>query len=319
MKIIVAGGAGFLGSHLCQRLLDENHQVICIDNLVTGNEDNLKPFKNQQNFKFLKLDISEDLPKDLTADRVYHLASPASPNRHSSKSYHSLPFETMRANTTGTWNLAELARKNQARLLFASTSESYGDPLVHPQAEEYRGNVSTTGPRSVYDESKRFGETIVAAYVRSKGLDGRIIRIFNTYGPGMSLDDGRVVIEFMKAAINNQPLPVFGDGLQTRSFCFVSDLIEGIIKVMETPNLGGEVVNLGNPHEFTILELAQKIKEVTGSSSEILFKEPLPQDDPLKRRPDIEKAKKLLDWEPKVDLLEGLKILLSDLQNSSQR
>ncbi len=312
MKIIVTGGAGFLGSHLCGKLLEQEHEVICIDNLLTGSEKNIEEFKSNPNFKFINHDVSKPLPENLEADQIYHLASPASPNLKSKKSYHAFPFETMLINTTGTWNMCDLALKHEAKLLFASTSEIYGEPLEHPQKETYRGNVSTTGPRSIYDEAKRFGETIVSAFVRSKGLDGRIIRIFNTYGPKMSLDDGRAVIEFVQAAINNQPFPIEGDGKETRAFCYVDDLIKGIIAAMEKGEKG-QVYNLGNPHEFSILELAQKIKAITGSTSEMEFL-PFPEDSPTKRCPDITKAKLELGWEPKVDLDEGLKKLIESLR-----
>lgn len=312
MKIIVTGGAGFLGSHLCDKLIEQGHEVICIDSLLTGYEKNIEHLKANPNFKFINHDVCEDLPEDLEVDQVYHLASPASPNLHSAKSYHKLPFETMKVNTIGTWNMAEFASKRQARFLFTSTSEVYGDPKEHPQKEEYRGNVSTTGPRSVYDESKRFGETITAAFVRSKGLDGRIIRIFNTYGPRMALDDGRVVIEFVAAALVNKPFPVFGDGKQTRSFCYVSDMVEGTVLAMEKGERG-EVYNLGNPDEFSVLDLAAKIKALTKSSSEVEFVETLPEDDPLQRCPDITKAKEVLGWEPKINLDEGLRKLIDRL------
>ncbi len=314
MRIIVTGGAGFLGSYLCDKLLQSDNQVVCIDNLLTGTLANIEHLKPDQNFEFLQFDVINKLPKVITADQIYHLASPASPNQDSAKSYHALAFETMLVNTTGTWNMAELAVKLGAKLLFASTSESYGDPLEHPQTETYRGNVSTTGPRSVYDESKRFGETIVSAFVRSKQLDGRIIRIFNTYGPRMALDDGRVVMEFALAALRDKPFLVFGDGQQTRSFCYVDDLVDGMIAAMNKDNTAGEVFNLGNPNEFTILELAEKLKRITGSSSEVSFSKKLPQDDPLRRQPNISKAKRMLDWEPKVDLEEGLKKLIVYLQ-----
>ncbi len=326
MKIIVTGGAGFLGSHLCGKLLEQGHDVICIDNLLTGSEKNIEEFKSNPNFKFINGDVSEmnsDLPagkagilrftQDDQIGQIYHMASPASPNMNSPKSYHALAFETMKVNTEGTWNMCELAIKHDARLLFASTSETYGEPLEHPQKETYRGNVSTTGPRAVYDESKRFGETIVSAYVRSKGLDGRIIRIFNTYGPKMALDDGRVVIEFVQAALANKPFQVFGDGKQTRTFCYVDDLVEGIISTMEK-GTKGEVYNLGNPNEFTILELAEKVKSLTGATSETEHQS-LPQDDPLQRCPDITKAKTELGWEPKVELDEGLKRLIAYLKS----
>ncbi len=306
MKIIVTGGAGFLGSHLCDRLISSGHEVVAIDNLITGSEGNINHLKEESNFKFIQNDVSGKLPEGLEADQIYHLASPASPNEDSPKSYHSLAFETMLVNTTGTWNVCELAQKLNAKVLFTSTSEIYGEPLEHPQKESYRGNVSTTGPRSVYDESKRFGETIVSAFERSKGVDGRIVRIFNTYGPRMDEDDGRVVVEFITAALENKPFPVFGNGEQTRSFMFVSDLIEGLILAMNQENTRGEVINLGNPDEYTIKELAQKVKELTSSESEMEFKEDRPEDDPSQRCPDISKAKKLLGWEPKISIDEGV-------------
>lgn len=312
MRIIVTGGAGFLGSHLCDKLIEKGHEVLCIDNLLTGSEDNIKHLENSPNFQFIKHDISLDLPTNLTADQIYHLASPASPNKNSPKSYHALAFETMKVNTQGTWNLCGWASKRGASLLFASTSEVYGDPKEHPQKETYRGNVSAIGPRAVYDEAKRFGETIVSAFVRSKGLDGRIVRIFNTYGPRMA-QDGRVVIEFVQAALANKLFPVFGDGKQTRSFCYVSDLIEGIVAAMENGEKG-EVYNLGNPHEFTVLELAQTIKKLTDATSEPETVQSLPEDDPKQRCPDITKAKEKLGWEPKIELAEGLKKLINYLQ-----
>ncbi len=311
MKIFVTGGAGFLGSNLCGKLLSLGHEVICIDNLLTGSEKNIEEYKSNTNFKFINQDAAEI--DDIAADQIYHLASPASPNLNSPKSYHSHPFETMKANTTATWNLCELAIKCNAKFLFASTSEAYGEPLEHPQKETYRGNVSTTGPRSVYDEAKRYGETITAAFVRSKDLDSRIIRIFNTYGPKMALDDGRVVIEFVTAALSNKPFKIFGKGTQTRSFMFVDDLIDGIIAAMEKGERG-EIYNLGNPNEFTILELAEKVKSVIGSTSEMEFF-PLPEDDPMQRCPDITKAREKLGWEPKIDLEEGLKRLIEYLKH----
>ena len=322
MKIIVTGGAGFLGSHLCEKLLSLGNEVVCIDNLLTGNVKNIENLQSNPNFKFIEHDVIDSIEEILNQvqddgkiEQIYHLASPASPNIHSDKSYHALSFETMQVNTFGTWKMAEVAIQLNAKLLFASTSEIYGDPKEHPQKETYRGNVSTIGPRSVYDEAKRFGETIVSAFVRSKNLDGRIIRIFNTYGPKMALDDGRVVIEFVAAGLSNKPFPVFGTGKQTRSFCFVSDLVEGIILAMEKGE-SGEVYNLGNPEEFTILQLAEKVKELTGSSSEIKTVEDLPIDDPLQRCPDISKAQEKLGWEPKISLDEGLKILIEYIKSN---
>lgn len=311
MRIIVTGGAGFLGSHLCDKLIESGHQVVAIDNLITGSEKNIAHLKDNPNFEFINQDVTEDLPDDLTADQIYHLASPASPNEDNPKSYHSLPFETMQVNTIATWKLAKRATKLGAKFLFASTSEVYGNPLEHPQKESYLGNVSTIGPRSVYDESKRFGETITSSFIRSKGLDGRIVRIFNTYGPRMG-DDGRVILEFIEAAMKGQPIPIFGDGSQTRSFCYVDDLVAGLILAMDSEETKGEVFNLGNPDEYTILELAEKIKQLTNSNSQLIHKD-LPEDDPIQRCPDISKAKQVLNWEPKVDLETGLVSLISSL------
>lgn len=319
MKIVVTGGAGFLGSHLCEKLLESGNEVICIDNLITGSEDNIARLKSNSNFQFINADACwglpegiETLPAGRQVNQIYHMASPASPNKNNPKSYIAMPFETMKVNTMGTMKLADQAIKLGAKLLFASTSEVYGDPLEHPQKETYNGNVSTTGPRSVYDESKRFGETVISAYVRSKNLDGIIVRIFNTYGPKMA-EDGRVVIELVKAAKKNAPLPIFGDGSQTRSFCFVSDMVDGLIAAMEKGEKG-EVYNLGNPDEFTIIELAQKVKEATNSGSEVKRVESLPEDDPKKRCPDITKAKEKLGWEPKMSLDEGLIKLIESIK-----
>jgi nucleoside-diphosphate-sugar epimerase len=315
MKVIVTGGAGFIGSHLCEKLLEKGYQVLCIDNLITGSDKNIEHLKGNSNFEFLNYDVIKKLPDNLKADQVYHMASPASPNLKSPISYHALPFETMAVNTLATWNLAQWAVDSNAKFLFASTSEIYGDPKESPQKEEYRGNVSSTGPRSVYDESKRFGETIISSFVRSKGMDGRIIRIFNTYGPRLS-KDGRVVTEFITAALENKVMPIFGDGSQTRSFCYISDLVEGIILAMEKENTKGEVFNLGNPEEYKIVELAQKVKQLAGSSSEIKSVESLPQDDPMQRCPDVAKAKEKLGWEPKVKLEEGLLKLIEYIKTS---
>jgi nucleoside-diphosphate-sugar epimerase len=314
MKILVAGGAGFLGSHVCIKLISNGNEVWCVDNYLTGTKRNIQQMLDNTNFHLIKADITKKITGIPKLDQIYHLASPASPNIHSKKSYHQLPFETMKANTTGTWILAELACKDKAKMVFASTSETYGDPLEHPQKESYRGNVSTTGPRSVYDEAKRFGETIVAAFVRSKGLDGRIVRIFNTFGPRMAIDDGRVVTEFIYAALANKQISIFGDGTQTRSFCYVDDLVEGLVKAMNMEKTKGEIFNLGNPGEFTILELAKMIKRLTKSKSDIVFSENLPVDDPLKRRPDISKAENILGWAPKISLEQGLVMLINEAQ-----
>lgn len=301
-----------MGSHLCDKLIERGDQVLCVDNLLTGNLQNIVHLQNSPNFEFVEADVIDGFPEEADFDQLYHLASPASPNKNNPKSYIALPFETMQVNSVGTWALCEETLSRGAKFLFASTSEAYGDPLEHPQKESYKGNVSTTGPRSVYDESKRFGETITASYVRYQKLDARIVRIFNTYGPRMAAD-GRVIIEFVNAALQNKPLPIFGDGRQTRSFCYVSDLVDGIIAAMDKGEKG-EIYNLGNPHEFSLLELAEAVKKLTGTSSEVQFVEKLPTDDPLRRCPDITKAREKLGWEPKVELEEGLKKLIVHLQ-----
>lgn len=304
---LVAGGSGFIGSNLCKKLLEDGYRVICVDNLVTSSEENVAPLKGSQNFLFINHDITQPLALEEKIDALFHLASPASPNHHSRISYHALPLETMLANTTGTLRLLELAEKNNAKFLFASSSEIYGDPLEHPQKEEYRGNVSTTGPRSVYDEAKRFGETITAYFGREKQIDVRIARIFNTYGPKMMKEDMRMIVVFITQALIGKPITIFGDGNQTRSLCFVDDLVEGLIKLMFSSQAKGEVVNLGSAEEHSVLEYANMVKKLTNSTSEIVLSEALPQDDPVKRRPDIEKAKKILSWEPKITLVDGLK------------
>ncbi len=312
--ILVTGGAGFIGSNLCERLVERDDTVICLDNLLTGSQRNIAHLLTRKNFSFINHDVIQPFAsrKFKRIDEIYHMASPADPNTHSSFSYMAHPFETMQVNTIGTWNMCELAIKHKAKFSFASTSEIYGDPQVSVQAETYRGNVSTTGPRSVYDEAKRFGETIVAAHVREKGLDGRITRIFNTYGPRMNINEGRAVVNFINQALGGEPMTIYGDGKQTRSFCFIDDQLDGQIAAMEKANTCGEVFNIGNPDERTILEFAEKIRELVSrkleikESSDIVFSEPLPQDDPTSRNPDISKAKKILRWNPKVKLEEGL-------------
>lgn len=303
---LVAGGAGFIGSHLCKKLLQEGLKVICVDNFVSSSKKNIHILKENSNFSLIEHNIINPLPERLKADFVFHLASPASPNHHSKIGYHALPLETMLANTTGTFELLKFSEKNNAKFLFASSSEVYGDPLEHPQTEEYRGNVSTSGPRSVYDESKRFGETITSYFLREKDLDVRIARIFNTYGPGMLREDMRMIIIFITQALENKPITVFGDGNQTRSLCFISDMVDGLLKLMLTQSTKGEIVNLGSEDEHSVLEYANLIKQLTNSKSEIIFSENLPKDDPYRRRPDISKAQRLLGWSPKLTLEEGL-------------
>ena len=314
MKILVAGGAGFIGSHLSARLLKDKHEVICVDNLLTGNKKNISHLLDNESFTFLHHDVTKPLLENVTANAVFHLASPASPNHHSRLSYHALPMETMMVNTLGTLELLKFAEKNKAKFLFASTSEVYGDPLEHPQREEYRGNTSTTGPRSVYDEAKRFGETLTAYYGRDKKIDIRIARIFNTYGPNMLPEDKRMIVSFIIEGLNNKPMPIFGDGTQTRSLCYVDDMVEGLMRLMFYPETKGQIINLGSPEEHTVLEYAEKVKKLLGSSGEIILTEKLPTDDPKQRRADITKAKKLLKWEPKISLDEGLAKLITYLK-----
>ena len=314
--VLVVGGAGFIGSHLCERLLQDGYHVVCMDNLSTGNEKNIEHLNDTAEFAFIRHDVTQPIGDEIAPEFVFHLASPASPNHHSDISYHALPMETMMVNTVGTKNLLELAEQHKARFVFASTSEVYGDPLEHPQKEEYRGNVSTTGPRSVYDESKRFGETLVSYYHREHDLDARIARIFNTYGPHMAKKDMRMIITFIAEALENRPITLFGDGQQTRSLCFVSDTVDGLIKLMFSDRAKGEVVNIGSPDEKPINEYAEIVKRLTGSGSEIVKSEALPEDDPLRRRPDIAKAKELLGWEPTVPLEEGLRRTIEYIKNT---
>ena len=294
----MAGGAGFIGRHLCAKLLQNGYQVICVDNLITGHKKNIESLLANKNFKFIKKDIIK--PLNFSPDFIFQLASPASP-----VDYQTHSEETLLANSIGTRNLLQLALKNKARVVIASTSEIYGDPKEHPQKESYLGNVNSFGPRSCYDESKRFAEALVYVYLHKYDLDIRIARIFNTYGPIMQKDDGRVISNFINQALEEKDLTVYGQGVQTRSFCYVSDLVEGLYKLMFTPGLKGEVVNLGNPEEYTIIDLAKKIIAMTGTKSKITYK-PFPQDDPMQRCPDITKAKKLLDWQPRVASSEGL-------------
>ena len=295
---IVTGGAGFLGSHLCERLLAEGHRVVCVDNLITGTKENIAHILDHDDFEFLEHDVTRPFEVLGTIDNVLHFASPASPI-----DYLELPIQTLKVGSLGTHNTLGLAKAKQARYLLASTSEVYGDPLIHPQPESYWGNVNPVGPRGVYDEAKRFAEAMVMAYHRYHGLDTRIVRIFNTFGPRMRPKDGRVVPAFIQQSLLGEPLSVFGDGKQTRSFCYVDDLIEGIWRLLNSDFT--DPVNIGNPHEMTILEFADIIVKLTDGKSEIAF-EPLPVDDPKTRQPDISLAKKILGWEPGVPLEEGL-------------
>jgi dTDP-glucose 4,6-dehydratase len=301
MRIMVTGAAGFLGSHLCDALLAEGHSVVGVDNFLTGRRANLEHLAREPRFQFLQFDICQ--PFDFgRVEQIYHLASPASP-----VDYMQHGIETLQVGSAGTFNVLQAARKCGARYFLASTSECYGDPLEHPQKETYWGNVNSIGPRSVYDEAKRFSEAASVAADRYWKVDVRIVRIFNTYGPRMQLNDGRVIPNFMKQALRGEPLTVYGDGSQTRSFCYVSDEVDGFLRLMASEER--LPVNIGNPGEFTILECAKKVIEITGSQSGICY-EPLPQDDPKQRRPDITKAKQLLGWEPKIDLESGLKLSL---------
>lgn len=310
MKILVAGGAGFIGSHLCEKLIENHHFVFCLDSLITGNIKNFKQLFTNKNFRFIKVDITKQIPPLPKIEAIFHLASPASPNEDSPLSYHSLAKETIAANIQGTEHLLELAVKFQARFLFASTSEIYGDPEINPQPESYYGNVNPIGPRSVYDEAKRMGETLTAYFWRKKGMNGRIARIFNTFGPRMRVDDKRMVVNFIVSALKNEPIEVFGDGQQTRSLCYVSDMVEGLIRLMFYPHTEKQAINLGNEEEKTVLEWAKIIKKISHSTSKIVFSRPLPQGDPKKRRPDLTKAKQILNWQPKITLTEGLKLTI---------
>ena len=298
MRVLVTGGAGFLGSHLCDRLLAEGHEVIAMDNLITGNLRNIAHLSGEPRFRFVRHDVSQFISVEGALDGVLHFASPASPI-----DYLELPIQTLKVGSLGTHNALGLAMAKKARFLLASTSEVYGDPLVHPQPETYWGNVNPIGPRGVYDEAKRFAEAMTMAYCRAKSVDTRIVRIFNTYGERMRPRDGRVVPALIGQALAGEPMTVFGDGSQTRSFCYVSDLIEGIYRLFLSSE--ADPVNIGNPSELSVLDFARTIRRLTGTHSEIIFK-PLPVDDPRVRQPDISRARRLLGWEPKVKLEEGL-------------
>jgi len=309
---MVTGGAGFLGSHLCDKLLKEGFNVICLDNLVTGRLKNIKHLENNPRFSYIRHDVSKPLELGDDVDYVFHLASPASPI-----DYQEVPIKTILANSMGAYHMLSFARLKGAKFLTASTSEVYGDPLEHPQKETYWGNVNPIGIRSCYDESKRVAEAILMSFVRAYGTDARIIRIFNTYGPRMREKDGRFISNFIFQALRNEPLTVYGDGLQTRSTCFVSDLIDGMCRAMFTEGTKGEVFNVGNPDEHTVLEVAQLVKKLIPAKSEIVFM-PLPKDDPTRRKPDITKARERLGFSPKVSFEEGLKIMIEHFKKNME-
>lgn len=298
MRVVITGGSGFIGSHLCEHYLNHGHEVVCLDNYITGSPENTLHLLENPRFSRIECNVSLGLPVEGPVDLILHMASPASP-----VGYLQNPLTTLKVGSEGTFHCCELAKKNGARLLLASTSEVYGDPLVHPQPESYWGNVNSIGPRSVYDEAKRFSESVVMAYHREFGLDTRIVRIFNTYGPRMQVNDGRALPAFFTQALRDEPLTVFGDGSQTRSFCYVSDLVEGIFRLAESDFI--EPVNLGNPEEITMRQLAEEVIAATGSSSRIEF-HPLPQDDPKLRRPDITRAQEVLGWQPTINRAHGL-------------
>ncbi len=308
--VLVTGAAGFLGSHLCDRFISEGFYVIGMDNFITGDKKNLAHLSENPNFEFIEHDITEYVKIDGELDYILHFASPASPI-----DYLKIPIQTLKVGSLGTHNLLGLAKAKKARILIASTSEIYGDPLVHPQTEEYYGNVNTIGPRGVYDEAKRFQESITMAYHRFHGLETRIVRIFNTYGPRMRLNDGRVIPAFMGQALRGEDLTVFGDGSQTRSFCYVEDQVEGIYRLLLSNYT--EPVNIGNPHEITIKDFAEEIIKLTGTNQKITYKD-LPVNDPLQRQPDISLAKRLLKWEPKVDRAEGMKVTFEYFRSLSE-
>jgi len=311
VRVLVTGGAGFLGSHLCDRLLADGHEVLAMDNLVTGNPRNIAHLDGEKRFRFVRHDVTQFIAVDGALDAVLHFASPASPI-----DYLELPIQTLKVGSLGTHNALGLAMAKKARFLLASTSEVYGDPLVHPQPETYWGNVNPIGPRGVYDEAKRFAEAMTMAYQRTHGVETRIVRIFNTYGPKMRLHDGRVVPALIGQALAGEPMTVFGDGSQTRSFCYVSDLIDGIYRLLMSEEK--DPVNIGNPREMSVLEFAKTIQKLLKTSSPIVFK-PLPVDDPRVRQPDIAKAKRLLGWEPRVELEDGLSRTIEHFRNLPSR
>ena len=308
MNIVITGGSGFVGSYLCEKLINDGHEIIVIDNLLTGSTENIKNLMDNENFSFVEHDVQDHIEIENKVDYVLHFASAASP-----KAYTEHPVNTLKAGSVGTINTLGLAKKHNAEYLLASTSEVYGDPLISPQTEEYWGNVNPNGERSMYDEAKRFAEATVSSYNRIYDLDTRILRLFNTYGPKMKINDGRVVTNFISQAITGNDITIYGQGNQTRSFCYIDDTVSGILKAMESDK--SEVFNIGNPNEITIFQLAEKVIELTNSNSEIKFVE-LPEDDPMQRKPDISKANKKLNWFPKVSLEDGLKKTIEWVENS---
>ncbi len=309
MRILVSGGAGFIGSHLCDRLLADGHSVVALDNLSTGRDENLSHLSDCRSFRLIQHDICDPFEGTGPLDCVYNLASPASP-----RDYLAAPIETLLAGSLGTRNMLEVARRHAATFVQASTSETYGDPLVHPQPESYWGNVNPIGPRSVYDESKRFSEALAMAYHRKYGMETRVARLFNTYGPRMRRADGRVLPAFLDQVLRGEPLSVFGDGSQTRSFCYVSDIVDGLIRLARSAE--PKPVNLGSPTELTVLELAEIVQDLAGAAPHVRF-HPLPEDDPKRRRPDIGRARRLLGWEPRISMEEGLRRTLQWVRDSS--
>jgi dTDP-glucose 4,6-dehydratase len=307
VRVLITGGAGFIGSHLCDRFMAEGHEVVCLDNLLTGSADNIAHLAGNRRFSFIHHDVTNYIFVEGKIDAILHFASPASP-----VDYQNFPIQTLKVGSLGTHKALGLAKEKKATFLLASTSEVYGDPLTHPQREDYWGNVNPIGPRGVYDEAKRFAEAMTMAYHRYHGVDTRIARIFNTYGPRMRLNDGRVVPNFICQALRGEELSIYGDGLQTRSFCYIDDLVEGIVRLLFSPET--EPVNLGNPGEFTILEFARVILEVTGAKCRMVHK-PLPVDDPQVRKPDISRALAVLGWSPKVELKEGVQKTIPYFQN----
>ena len=300
MNVLITGAAGFIGSHLCDKFINKGHRVIGIDNYLTGSPENVAHLRNEVRFKFIEQDVTEPFTVEDDIDLIMHFACPASPI-----DYHTYPIETMKVDSIGTLNTLELATRKKCRYVMASSSEIYGDPAVHPQVETYWGNVNTLGPRAVYEEAKRFSETLCITYNKEFGLDVRIVRIFNTYGERMRVNDGRVIPNFLTQALKGEPITIYGDGTQTRSLCYIADLVEGIYKLATFEGLQGTVMNLGSPDECQIIEVANLVRRLVGTKSDVVFHS-LPEDDPKRRCPDISKAKRLLDWHPKVPLNEGL-------------